>query len=126
MGDFAPFDRPRKTRFLSALGHSRSKASGTWAENESVHINFSRSSSSCTSNNYESGWLGRFGVWERFPGLETNKLLDLIFGRGYFESCIHLFKIDQKYVQMIPNGMCDTFRPMFDSSFFYGLDVESP
>ena len=34
----------------------------------------------------------------------------------------HPFKMDQTCVQMIPNGICDTFQPILD--FLYGLDVE--
>ena len=47
---------------------------------------------------------------------------DLKFGRGHFENCIRPFKNYQKWMQMIPNGIVDTFQPITD--FSYGLDVE--
>ena len=61
-GIWSPWDWGRKTGFSNGLAHSRSKVSGSWAEIESVHINFSRSIFSFMSSNYESGWLGRFEV----------------------------------------------------------------
>ncbi len=59
--------------FSNGWPHNKSKVSGTGAEIEGVHIDFSRSIFSFMSNNYESGWLGRFEVWEFFPGLKRNK-----------------------------------------------------
>ena len=47
---------------------------------------------------------------------------DLKFGRGHFETCIRPFKKNQKWMQMIPNTISDTFQPIID--FSYGLDVE--
>ena len=64
----------------------------------------------------------RFEVWEFSPVLKQISLGDLDVGRGSFENYIRPFTIDQKYVQMIPDGICDTFQPLID--FLYGLDVE--
>ena len=48
---------------------------GTWAEIEGVHTNCSRSVFSFMPNNYKSGWLVRYDVWELFTSLnnKTNK-----------------------------------------------------
>ena len=48
---------------------------------------------------------------------------DLKFGWGHFENCIRPFKKKkQKWMQMIPKGIFDTFQPRID--FSYGLDRE--
>ena len=57
-----------------------------------------------------------------FPTLKQISFGDPNVGRGHFENCIRPFKIDPKCVQMIPNGICDTFQPIID--LFYWLDVE--
>ena len=56
-----PWDRGRKTRFSNGLAHNRSKVSGSWAEIDGVHINFSRSIFPFMSENHENGCLTRFG-----------------------------------------------------------------
>ena len=108
-----------KTGFSNGLAHNRSKVSGSWAEIESVHSNYSISIFSFLSNNYESGWLVRFEVWEISPGLEPNKFLGSEFCSGHFENCIRTLNIDKtQCVQMIPNIICDTFQPI--NMFFMG------
>ena len=70
-----------KNMIFKRLGTYRSTVSGNWAEIESVHNNFSRSSFSFMSNNHESGWLGRFGLREFSPDLGCFKA-DFVLGRG--------------------------------------------
>ena len=43
LGFCPPRDRGRKTGFSNGLAHNRSKVSGSWAEIDGVHINFSKS-----------------------------------------------------------------------------------
>ena len=49
---------PSQTGFSNALGHNRSKVSGTWAEIQSFHINFSRSRPSFKPKHNECGCSG--------------------------------------------------------------------
>ena len=51
-----PWDWGRKTRFSNGLAHNRTKASGSWAEIDGVHMNFWRSIFPFISKNHESGW----------------------------------------------------------------------
>ena len=46
---------PRKTSFSNDLGQNRSKVSGSWAEIDGIHINFSRSIFPYMSNNFMNG-----------------------------------------------------------------------
>ena len=66
--------------------------------------------------------MGKFENLEFVPGLKIDRFGDRKFGRGHFENCIQPFKKHQKWVQMIPNTISDTFQPIID--FSYGLDVE--
>ena len=66
--------------------------------------------------------MGRFENLEFVSGLKIDGFGDLKFGRGHFENCIRPFKKHQKWMQMIPNTISDTFQPIID--FSYGLDVE--
>ena len=50
-----PWDWGRKNRFSDGLAHNRSKVSGTWAEIDGSHTNFSRSSLPFMSKNHENG-----------------------------------------------------------------------
>ena len=63
-GDLPPLGLKAKKKFWNGFGHNRSNVSGTWAEHESVHSNFPRSMFSLMPSKYESGWLGRFEMWE--------------------------------------------------------------
>ena len=51
------WDWDLKTKFSNGLGHNGSKVSGSWAEIESVHTNFSRTIFPCVSKNT------RMAVW---------------------------------------------------------------
>ena len=71
--EFCPFGIGlEKNRFGNGLKHNRTKVSGTWAETESFHTNFSRSRLSFMAINHESGWLGPFTLWELSPDLRLS------------------------------------------------------
>ena len=65
---------------------------------------------------------GDLKIWNLFPALKIYGFGDLTFGQGNFANCILSFKKHQKWVQMIPNKICDICQPRID--FSYGLDVE--
>ena len=66
--------------------------------------------------------MGRFDNLKFDPGLKIDDVWGLEIWPGHFENCIRPFKKHQKWVQMIPNAIFDTFQPRID--FSYGLDVE--
>ena len=65
---------------------------------------------------------GDLKIWKLFAALKQMGFGDLKLGRGHFENSIRPFKKHQKWMQMIPNTISDTFQPIID--FSYGLDVE--
>ena len=65
---------------------------------------------------------GDLKIWNLFPAIKWMGFGDLQFGLGHFENCIRPFEKHQTWMQMIPNGISDTFQPRID--FSYGLDDE--
>ena len=63
---------------------------------------------------------GDLKIWKMFLALKSMGFGDLKIGRGNFQNCIRPFKKHHKWVQMIPNGIVDTFQPRIE--FSYGLD----
>ena len=73
-----PWDWSRKTRFSNSLAHNRANVSGSWAEIDGVHTNFSRSIFPFMFKNNESGWNWDFEVGELFQDLGFSETMFLL------------------------------------------------
>ena len=102
--------------FSNALGHNKSKVSGTQAEAESLRFNFSRSCPAFMSKMHESGQMNRLDIcqnqWIPWMKISKSKCLEVwnpFLGQGHFEDCSHPCKMGPNLFKVIPGGASHNF-----------------